>query len=343
MTSAAPSVDRHPRPAPTPRTSVNGAPSGPPGRPGPRHVAPPAVAFPPVRAVPAVDAHFRAAFECAPQGVALLAADGRILSANATLCAMLGADEDRLATESLTAFLEADPAPIDFREARHRLLIDPTPLRLEQRYGCVTGKPAWGLLCLSLLNRDDVGPVFAAHLHDITERKREEERLRRLAFHDLVTGLPNRALFEERLGAAADRVAAGEGELAVLFIDLDDFKAVNDAFGHLGGDRLLRTVAERLRASVRTGDTVARYGGDEFAVLIEEIAVAPEVEAAAGRIAAHLRRPIALDPASIALSASVGIAIRRPGQREREAIMREADAAMYRAKVGRGIASRGSL
>lgn len=199
------------------------------------------------------------------------------------------------------------------------------------------------MLSLSLLGGNDGGPVFAAHLLDITEWKREEERLRRLAFHDLVTGLPNRALFEERLAAAADRVAAGEGELAVLFIDLDNFKAVNDAFGHQGGDRLLRAVAERLRASVRSGDTVARYGGDEFAVLIEDVAVASEVGAAAERIEAQLRRPVALDPYPVALSASVGIAIRRPGQRDPEAIMREADAAMYRAKVGRGITVRGSL
>lgn len=109
------------------------------------------------------------------------------------------------------------------------------------------------------------------------------------------------------LGVDEDRVATGDGELSVLFIDLEKSKAVDDAVGHQGGDRLPRTVAQRLQASVRTGDTVA------------------------------------LDPAPIALSASVGIAIRRPGQREREAIRREADATMDRAKVERGITVRGSL
>lgn len=343
MTSATPSVERQPLPVPMPRVLATVEPSGLPGRPDPRRRSPPTVAFPSIREVPVIDALFRAAFECAPQGVALLAADGRILSANATLCEMLGADDDRLAMASLSAFLEAEPAPIDLREAHRRLLADPTPLRLEQRYRLAGGGPRWGLLGLSLLAKDDAGPVFALHLHDITERKREEERLRRLAFHDLVTGLPNRALFEERLGAAADRVAEGEGELAVLFIDLDNFKAVNDAFGHHGGDRLLRTVAERLRSSVRPGDTVARYGGDEFAVLIEDVTVAPEVNVVARRIEAHLRRPLVLGSGPVALSASVGIAVRRPGEREREAIMREADAAMYRAKVGRGVTIRGSL
>ena len=276
-----------------------------------------------------------------PLGVALLAADGRIIFANPALRVMLGIDEARLTGADLASFLEAEPTPIDLGEACHRLTVDSAPLLLEQRYRPEGGPARWGILGLSLLGGDGPGAVFALNLQDITERKSEEERLHRLAFHDHVTGLPNRAVFEERLVAAAGRVADGQGELAVLFVDLDNFKAVNDAFGHHGGDHLLRTVADRLRSSVRSTDIVARYGGDEFAVLIEDVVIAPD--AAAARVEASLRRPVILDQGSIALSASVGVAIRRPGQRDPEAIMREADAAMYRAKVGRGVIVRGSL
>lgn len=335
MTSASPSLHRQPPPPSLlPLPSATGR-RGEPDRLLARRRSTPPVARRHDQEVHAIDGLFRVAFERTPHGAALLDADGRFLFANRAMIAMLGVDESDLLTTTLSAFLDAESAPFDLSDALCRLLVDPTPLRVELRYRCGIGEPAWGLLALSLLDGGDAAPIFAVHLDDITERKQAEERLRWLAFHDVVTGLPNRALFEERLSAAVERVAADRGELAVLFIDLDNFKAVNDAFGHRGGDGLLRTVAERLRASVRPTDLVARYGGDEFAILIEDAAVAALVGEAVGRIEEELQGPVRLDPASVALSASVGIAVGRPGQREPEAIMREADAAMYRAKLGR--------
>lgn len=334
MTSASPSLHRQPPPSLLPLPSVILR-RGESDRPLARRLATPPVARRHAQEATAIDGLFRVAFERTPHGAALLDADGRFLFANRAMIAMLGADEADLLTTTLPAFLDAESAPLDLPDTLRRLELDSTPVRMELRYRCGIGEPAWGILGLSLLDGGAAAPLFVVHLDDITDRKRDEERLRWLAFHDVVTGLPNRALFEERLGAAVERVAADGGELAVLFIDLDNFKAVNDAFGHRGGDGLLRTVGERLRASVRATDLVARYGGDEFAILIEDAAVAALAGDAVGRIEEELRGSVRLDPASVTLSASVGIAVRRPGQREPEAIMREADAAMYRAKLGR--------
>ena len=157
------------------------------------------------------------------------------------------------------------------------------------------------------------------------------------AFHDTVTGLPNRALFRDRVGHAIARQRRREDELAVLFLDLDDFKTINDSLGHAAGDELLRTVGERLHASIRAVDTAARFGGDEFAILLEatggEIG-APEV---AQRILASLAEPISLDGRAVFVHASVGIAMCDDtcwGPGGADSLLRNADVAMYMAKEG---------
>ncbi len=168
---------------------------------------------------------------------------------------------------------------------------------------------------------------------EVTERKRVEDRLLHHALHDPLTGLPNRHLFMERLGRALARYHAGEGGLfAVLFLDLDRFKVVNDSLGHHVGDELLQVVAERLRASVRMNDIVARFGGDEFAVLLEELVDAEEAGQIAGRLGQTLSAPVNLGGYEVFTSASIGIALCSSGLDRPEYLLRNADVAMYRAK-----------
>ena len=174
-----------------------------------------------------------------------------------------------------------------------------------------------------------LGDGVAVTSRDITERKEREERLAYQAHHDVLTGLPNRATLLDRLEYV---LSGGSGhDVAVLFVDLDGFKDVNDAFGHETGDELLRLVADRLRATVRSGDTVARLGGDEFVVLCERVRAAEEAEEAANRIVDAMAKPFLLGVGPVSIAASVGLAGARTGCTPRT-LLRRADVAVYEAK-----------
>ena len=170
-------------------------------------------------------------------------------------------------------------------------------------------------------------------LRDVTERKRLEEELKHQAFHDALSGLANRALFRDRLEHALARAARSLTSLAVLFLDLDDFKLVNDSLGHACGDELLVAVAGRLMGSLRSGDTAARFGGDEFAVLLEATDDLSDACHATERILADLRPPFAVKDRLIPIHASVGIAYSEVGLEGPAELLQAADVAMYEAKA----------
>ncbi len=172
---------------------------------------------------------------------------------------------------------------------------------------------------------------------DITERKQAEQRLLHAVLHDALTGLPNRGLFLDRLAHALERTRRRKGQpFGTLLLDLDRFKHVNDGLGHLAGDRLLVAVAQRLRACVRPEDTVARFGGDEFTVLLEDIEHAGHAIRVAERIHYELSPPFDVNGHEVVIGASVGIAISAPSYHRPEEILRDADTAMYRAKARGG-------
>lgn len=168
---------------------------------------------------------------------------------------------------------------------------------------------------------------------NITDRKRAELRLAHLALHDALTGLPNRSLFMDRLQHALDRARRTGNRVAVLFVDLDRFKAVNDTLGHDAGDRLLQQVADRLRACLRACDTVARLAGDEFTVLVEEIVGPQDAQAVAWRVQEAFRQPFHLAGQTVRVTASVGIAVSTPDLHSPEDLLRRSDTAMYQAKA----------
>jgi diguanylate cyclase (GGDEF)-like protein/PAS domain S-box-containing protein len=174
-------------------------------------------------------------------------------------------------------------------------------------------------------------------LRDVSERVALEDELKHQAFHDALSGLANRALFRDRLEHALLRASRSGTSLAVLFIDLDDFKLVNDSLGHAAGDELLVTVGERITASLRAADTAARFGGDEFAVLLEETASPQEAFDVATRILAELGAPVMVEEHEIMPRASIGIALSPEGAEDPADLMQAADVAMYAAKAaGKG-------
>jgi diguanylate cyclase (GGDEF)-like protein/PAS domain S-box-containing protein len=170
-------------------------------------------------------------------------------------------------------------------------------------------------------------------LTDITERKRTEQELRYLANYDTLTGLPNRTLLSERLGHAVIRARRGGRKVAVLFLDLDRFKHVNDSMGHAAGDRMLKAAGSRLRDNVRDGDTVARIGGDEFTVVLEELADAGEAERVAQKLISAFEKPLELnDGQDVVISPSIGISLYPDHAQTPTDLLKFADTAMYQAK-----------
>jgi diguanylate cyclase (GGDEF)-like protein/PAS domain S-box-containing protein len=183
----------------------------------------------------------------------------------------------------------------------------------------------------NLIDDPNVGGLVL-NTRDVSERKQLEDQLVHQAFHDGLTGLANRTLFTERVEQALATI--GPTNVAVLFVDLDDFKHVNDSLGHASGDQLLVAAAKRLRSCLRPGDTAARFGGDEFAVLLERVADRDAAAAVATRVIDTLHQPFGLQGRSIPIKASVGVAIGRRGVDDADGLLRNADVAMYAAKAG---------
>jgi diguanylate cyclase (GGDEF)-like protein/PAS domain S-box-containing protein len=201
------------------------------------------------------------------------------------------------------------------------------PLHADYRLYARDGRVVWVHDEARIITDPHTGePVLQGYLLDITARMHAEEQLRHQAFHDPLTGLANRALFTDRVQHA---LVVRSGDAAVLFLDLDDFKAINDGLGHLAGDALLRAIGLRLQASLSPTHTIARMGGDEFAILVEQVDAAAAALDAAERITSALRTPFDVDGREVFVTASVGIAVGR----DAEELLRCSDVAMYGAKA----------
>ena len=259
--------------------------------------------------------------------------DGRVLEVNQAgtrLFAM--ATDDIVGMPVLDLFSQAD-APALLRRTRCRSE-DLRPEEFEIRTAAGTHVPV-ELSCRTI----EFGgkPATAVALRDLTDRRRDEARIRHLALHDALTDLPNRYLLEQRLGPALDAAALEGTGVAVIYLDLDRFKAVNDLHGHAAGDALLIKAAKRMRAELHPTDTLARIGGDEFVVVLTGTRTPQRVAEIGDRLVESLRQPFRIGEARVEIGASAGIALYPGDGRTAEALLRAADTALYRVKdEGRG-------
>ncbi|HLI74785.1 MAG TPA: EAL domain-containing protein [Acidimicrobiales bacterium] len=213
------------------------------------------------------------------------------------------------------------------------LVADPSRvLRSEMRIADAEG--VWRQFETVITNRVDDPDVrgIVANLHDVTEQRRMQEHLAHAAIHDPLTGLPNRVLFMDRLSMALRRAERGRRVVAVAFLDLDRFKLINDGLGHAVGDELLQSVAARLLETLRSVDTVARFGGDEFTILWDDVRDQDEVTTIVRRLLADLQRPFPLDHGPVFVTASIGVALSVESGATPSSMLRDADTAMYLAK-----------
>lgn len=178
----------------------------------------------------------------------------------------------------------------------------------------------------------DLARQLGSQIGQFIARKQAEHDLRFVATHDTLTALPNRTMFGERLSQALSQARRYNRRLAVLFVDLDGFKEVNDRYGHDAGDALLKEIAVRLRASLREGDVIGRIGGDEFVVLIEEYAEVAHLTMVAQKILDTVARPVTVRGHECRVTSSVGISVYPQDGKDSQALLRSADSAMYRAK-----------
>jgi len=276
-------------------------------------------------------ARFQAAFTHAPIGMAIVELDGGVRDANPGLCRMLGLEAEIMRASNLLTLTDPDDTEElerqlgELREGRTR------SLRVELRLVAADGHTLWTLLSAGVVEDDDGRPAYlVAQAEDITERRSAEHDLVHQTLHDPLTGLGNRLLLKDQLHQALAIV--GEVPFAVMFLDLDRFKSVNDTHGHDAGDALLVGVGERLRRIVRGGDTVARLGGDEFAIIAQGISDNRSASAMADKVRAALRSPFHVGALDLTVTASVGVVIGSPEYATGDQLLRDADVAMYRAK-----------
>ena len=278
---------------------------------------------------------FETFFQEAKIGLALADLSGSYIRANPTYARLLGRDPEDLVGVFVGDVLGGgDPGALPRLLAGHIASV-----QSERQYVDTVGNSTWVLHTVATVLSPEGEPAwFAVSAQDITERRRVEQELRELAaalteraVRDPLTGLANRALLEERLRGSLARDARSGQCTAVLFLDLDGFKEVNDQHGHAVGDAVLRAVGERLTTAIRPSDTVARLGGDEFVILVE--GADPKVlDALADRLEAVVSAPLQVDGLDLSVGVSVGMALSRGGAEDPQSLLDQADTRMYRAK-----------
>jgi diguanylate cyclase (GGDEF)-like protein/PAS domain S-box-containing protein len=284
----------------------------------------------------AAETRFEIGFAQSAIGVVMADLEGVPTRVNTATCTIFGREERLLIGQRWIEYSHPDDVPLG-EMVLARVAAGHDTYSDERRYLRPDGSIVWTLTHVTLVRDEGGAPQsFFMQLQDITARKQMEDELAHQALHDSLTNLPNRALLADRLvqGLAGSRRRGTQ--LGVMFVDIDNFKFVNDSLGHSGGDELLRLAGDRIAKALRTGDTVARFGGDEFVVVCDDVSVL-ESEQIAERILDALSRPWHIANQEVHVTASLGIAIATDKNATPESLLRDSDSAMYRAKErGRG-------
>lgn len=279
------------------------------------------------------NADYASSFELAAVGIAHIGANGKFLHANRKLCEMLGYGRDELLKLTVKQISHPDDERVT-DEIRAKLRSgEIESFRIEKRYLHKNGTAIWASLTIAVKRDLNGDPLYdVSVVEDITTRKAAEDQVQYLATHDGMTGLPNRSLFLQLLKNAIDYSSRYKHTFAVLFIDLDRFKQINDSLGHEAGDILLKTVAQRFRNCLRSSDVVARLGGDEFVVLAQRVSNPNQVIVVARNLLAAAMKPVQIMGHDCRVTASVGISMYPADGKDEQALMVNADLAMYLAK-----------
>ena len=270
--------------------------------------------------------------EFAPIGMIIAHPDGQIDFANGVLCDFLGYPKEELEQMNLNDIIHPDDRDLLAENMKELLDGDKHNNAREARYLTKDNQAIWGRMTLSMHEDSSGKKFFINPVEDITERKKNEEKIRQLAFYDSLTGLCNRYSFIAQIEQVISQSRRDQSKFALLFIDLDRFKIVNDTFGHKVGDYLLVQVAESLRACIRESDVAARLGGDEFVVLISGLPHNGNAAMVAQKIIQSISRSYFMEEHSFYTSPSIGISLYPDDGQDVTTLMKCADAAMYQAK-----------
>ena len=275
---------------------------------------------------------FRTSFANAPIGVVEVDPGGRIVAVNPRFASQLGYNVEELDGTELLDLIDGEDRAAARNRLQHLLNGERVADQSERRYRERNGGAVWVRESASVLELTDDRRHVLIQAEDVSDERRARAELHRKALFDDLTGLPNRANLTARLSRAIETERGTGNVLAVMFVDLDKFKEVNDTHGHEAGDLLLIEVAERLRRVSRASDTVARLGGDEFVVICEGLDSEETAERCAERFAEALSKPMSLGDADVPVQASIGLSI-TTGDTSPEQVLRDADQAMYQAKA----------
>ncbi len=285
------------------------------------------------RALRGSEERFRAVHDHAAFGIVQTTPDGKIVHANPAFQRMLGYDEDELVGAHWAQFTAHEDHAENQRYRQEMLSGQRDSYHMEKRYVCKDGRTFWGNLAVTAVRKEDGTLEFqVALVEDITARKQQEEAMAHQAYHDALTGLPNRTLFFDRLDQALAKAQRAESPMALMFLDLDHFKSVNDSLGHAAGDDLLKEVARRLKATLRSSDTVARIGGDEFTVLLPVVDGEHGALQVARKILQSLPVTLMIDGQPLTVTPSIGISLYPDHAKDAETLVIQADKAMYASK-----------
>lgn len=285
-------------------------------------------------ALKAREKSFNNIIEYAPIGMAIVSLDGRFTRVNQALCNIVGYSNEELIQLTFQEITFPEDLEADLDHVGQLIADKINTYQMEKRYICKDKKTVWVQLSVSISRDEDHTPQYLiAQIEDITERKYRHEETQQYAYHDALTNLPNRRMLLNRLHQSLLNVERFNRSMALLFLDLDHFKRINDSLGHDIGDLLLKEVASRLLNCVRSIDTVSRQGGDEFVIILSEISQTRDAQLVAEKIIESFKQPILANGHAIMITTSIGIAVSSHTMPiKADILMKHADTAMYEAK-----------